>query len=51
MKTTDAGRCQISSEILNARQLEKVFNMPRPGKKPAPGCPNACPACPQAPNK
>ncbi len=31
-KTTDAGRCQISSEILNARQLEKVFNMPRPGK-------------------
>jgi hypothetical protein len=54
-------------KILNARQLEKVFSMPRPGKMhkgnfpmrhgkmgkpekmPAPGCPNVCPACPQAP--
>lgn len=53
-------------KILNARQLEKVFNMTQPdkmhkgnfpmrhgkmgklGKMPA-GCPNVCPACPQAP--
>ena len=33
-----------TKRFLNARQLEKVFNMPRPGKMPAP-------ACPQAPNK
>lgn len=53
-------------KILNARQLEKVFSMPRPGKmhkgncpmqhgkmgkKPAQGCPNSCQTCPQAPNK
>lgn len=57
-------------KILNARQLEKVFSMNRPGKmhkrmgqkacpmmqgrmgkpgKMAPGCPNQCPAAPQAP--
>lgn len=56
---------------LNARQLEKVFRMNRPGQMhkrmgqkpcpmmhgkmgqpgqmPAPGCPNQCPAAPQAP--
>lgn len=53
-------------KILNARQLEKVFNMThsgkmhkknfpmkhgKMGKKPAQGCPNACQTCPQAPNK
>ena len=58
-------------KILNARQLEKVFRMDRPGQMhkrmgqkpgpmmhgrmgqpgqmPAPGCPNQCPAAPQAP--
>lgn len=58
-------------KILNARQLEKVFRMNRPGQMhkrmgqkpcpmmhgkmgqpgqmPVPGCPNQCPAAPQAP--